>query len=272
MLNSNHITDINKKGYTIIKSFFNEKKLKYWYKYYDSLEKKVLTCTQEFLNNSTAHVDIEFTPTGERYMERIQHVIDNTTVGKNFIEDNLSLIQQIEPKALFLKDRYINQRGMSKYCSLPHQDAFTGGLQDIGTNIYTLYIALTDVDENTGSLFVEDIQKKRTKSLGICDLGCGSGYSCICNPVLKVRVLSPQDIKNYTASNIVKSQHKMKAISMTAGDCILLDGCVVHGVAQNISDYNRKTMTLTYIVPSNSFVDPVIQYHIYRKKNFFGIK
>ena len=299
MLNSNHINDINKKGYTIIKDFFDEENLKYWNKYYNSLEKKVLK-EEEALIASISHIDIGFTSTGERHIQRIQHVIENSIKGKNLIEDSVDLVQQIDPKAIFLKDRYINQRGMSKYCSLPHQDASTGELQKIGTSVYTLYIALTDADENTGSLFIEDTPEKRTKSLGMCDRGCAGGYACECTPVandLKAKYprevqvqgrgllphsdvvaqklpISPQDMKNYRAPNVVESQHKMKAISTTAGDCILLDGWLIHGTAQNMSNYNRRTMTLTYIVPSTSVAGSaaVGQYIIFNKsKSYFAL-
>ena len=261
MLNSKHLSDIDKKGYTIIKSFFNEKKVNSWKFFWDSLEKYALE-NFHTLQQPNNPINITLGGDTQKYIQRLQHVLLHTPDGKKFIEETNKLIQQINPKSKYLKDRYIIQKAKSLKCELPHQDIYTSCLEELGSEVYTVYISLTDTDENTGTLFVENIEGKRTESLGLCGVGCTSGATCLCSN----RSLSLEQIKNYTGQFKTESQHKLIPTSLAAGDCIIFDGFLLHGTAVNTGDHNRKTMTLTYMIPYDSSKDLVKEYEKYRRK------
>ena len=156
-----------------------------------------------------------------------------TKQGRDFIDRGAKLLQSIKPNLVFFKEKFIIQApGMSGL--LPHQDNSAVFHEDIAKAYYVIYIALTPTTEEGGCLFIEDLPKKRIKNLEMCGQGCVQlNTECAC----AAAGIEPKDIKNYKGYNL-------KPFPMSAGDCIIMDGWLLHGTALNNRDSFRKTLNI----------------------------
>jgi len=168
------------------------------------------------------------------YVWKTQNILRRTAKGKFYIDKWLESLKTIHPNMSFIKDRYMNQK-KNYQGHLPHQDNSAGGHEMITNKWYTVYTSLSDTDKDSGCIWIEDIENKRTQSVGMCDSGCAKGHACTC---INIKVM-PFDIENYKGYN-------MKPIELKKGDTIIFDGWVLHGTAANLKDTNRQTVMYTY--------------------------
>ena len=245
MLTHTHLSQIDKKGYTLIENFLNLKEVNLWIDFFKQMGNEIkrdIINEKRGIKRKYKEATIVIDPyKGQRHLSKIQRTMIQTKQGKDFIDRGSKLLQSINPNLIFFKDRYIIQApGMPGL--LPHQDNSAVFHEEIARAYYTIYIALTPTTEEGGCLFVENLPKKRIKNLGMCDVGCVQlDTECAC----AAAGVGPEEIKNYKGYN-------MKPIPMSAGDCIILDGWILHGTALNNGNSFRKTLTINYIEPKDS--------------------
>tara|TARA_Y100000593_G_scaffold30317_1_gene60084 strand:+ start:2681 stop:3553 length:873 start_codon:yes stop_codon:yes gene_type:complete len=186
---------------------------------------------------------------GTHYLNRMQHVFNNNHITNKAI----NLIHSLVGSDLkYFKDRYIEQHPGEEGL-LPHQDMCASVHEKVFDSWYTIYIALTDTNEQSGSLFVEEHAKLKKENLGMCVTGCdslrftGVASSCACNG--KRQGVALENIYSYNHKHIAGKKHTMIPIPLKAGDCIIFDGWLLHGTPINESESVRKVLTFAYVKP-----------------------
>ena len=268
MLSHTQLSQIDKKGYTLIENFLNIKEANLWIDFFKQMGNEIkrdIIKEKQGKEKKYKEATITIDPyKGHRHLSRIQRVLVQTKQGKDFIDRGSKLIQSINPNLVFFKDRYIIQApGMPGL--LPHQDNSAVYHEEIAKAYYTIYIALTPTTEKGGCLFVENLPKnppQRKKNLRMCDVGCVQlDTECVC----AAEGIGPKEIKKYKGYN-------MMPIPMSAGDCIILDGWLLHGTALNNGDSFRKTLTISYIEPKDNVQKLNKHYGNPRKDRIIDIK
>lgn len=250
-----NIYEIDQKGYTIINDFFSHEDIVEWKKVCKEVELQALLeyrGLKKFDQKGVANIYEEH---GKPYVFKTQNIIRRTKKGKQYIKDIENWFKVINPNIRFIKDRFINQK-TNYQGHLPHQDNPANIHKYITDQWYTLYISLTDTNEGNGSLWVEDINPKRTTSLEYCAEGCASGKKCLC---MNGKIM-PFDIKYYKG-------HNMIPINLRAGDAIIFDGWLLHGTAANLSQETRQTLMFTYGKLKNEDLDLDDVFDHYQEKH-----
>lgn len=230
-----YIETLINKGYVVIKNDLSLDEVKVMVETCKQVQKQAILETygvKKFDSQGDAKIfkDDDDKP----YVWKTQNILLRTEKGKYYIDKWNKILSNIHPNIRFIKDRYMNQK-KNYQGHLPHQDNSAASHQQITNQWFTVYTSLTDTDKESGCIWVEDVEQKRTKSVGMCDDGCASGNICKC---MSIKVM-PLDIENYKG-------HKMIPIELKKGDTIIFDGWVLHGTAANLSDNPRQTVMYTY--------------------------
>ena len=250
-----HKSNLNNFGWTKISRYLSEKEVNYCLENIDKVSQASITNfkkknsfskSNKTVYHNSQYADIRVDTKGI-YVDRLQRVFtpDNNHIYKQGL---VFLHTLVSPTLQFFKDRYIIQYPMTEG-GLPHQDGFTSNYGELYNKFYTLYYCLGDTTFEQGALFIEDIADKRTESLNLCDLGCmNPNTKCICcDPT--ICNIHPKDYFEVTTHNKYPTKHKMKPHYLKAGDCIIFNGFVLHGVGTNIGNDIRKTLTVCYVKP-----------------------
>lgn len=236
MFTDNHIQQIKDKGYTIIRGLFSENKIESWRELVKHIEKEVIL-EQAHIKKADPdrqYSSILYTENKKPYMLRCTGKLVTRPEGRELIKYFEDHFRKINDDVRFIKDRIINQK-KDYQGLLPHQDNPSSVHEKITNEFYSAYVSLTDTTEQSGCLWVEDIQPKRTTSLEYCRDGCASGKTCKC---LTMKI-TPTDIKVFNG-------HNMVPVELQTGDCIMFDGWLLHGTAANMTDSIRQTLIFGY--------------------------
>ena len=235
MLEQSHFTDLKNTGYTVIKNSIDINKVQAWKALWPTIEKQALL-EQHGLKKyeNTGLADIFRDKENKEYVWKAQNILRRLNEGKKIIAQLENEFKKIHPNIRFIKDRFMNQRP-NYHGHLPHQDNSAGCHDMISNEWYTVYTSLSNTNEESGCLWVEDIEPKRTKSLKFCDSGCAKGNACLCT----IGKVMPYDIKLYQG-------HKMIPLNLKEGDSVIFDGWVLHGTAANLSENTRQTLMFTF--------------------------
>lgn len=235
MLEHSHFSELLNQGYTIIRNSIDKNQVNEWKNLWKDIEKQSLLHNFGIKKTSESIIaDVLQDENKKAYVWKTQNVLKSLDKGKILIKQLEDEFKTIHPNIRFLKDRFMNQR-TNYQGHLPHQDLGSGSHSTISNEWYTVYTSLSDTDENSGCLWVEDIQPKRTESLKFCDSGCANGKTCLCT----TGKVMPYDIKMYRG-------HKMIPIDLKEGDTVVFDGWVLHGTAANLSENTRQTLMFTF--------------------------
>jgi ectoine hydroxylase-related dioxygenase (phytanoyl-CoA dioxygenase family) len=235
MLKQSHFTDLKNKGYTVIKNSIDVNEVQAWKDLWKDVEKQAILESRGVKTyENKGFYNILRDENDREYVWKTQNILRRFDRGKKIIEKLENQFKKIHPNFRFIKDRCMNQRA-NYHGHLPHQDLSAGSHSMFADEWYTVYISLSDTDEYSGCLWVEDVQTRRTESLKLCDSGCASGNTCFCT---KVKVM-PDDIKLYQG-------HKMIPLNLKEGDSVIFDGWVLHGTAANLSEKTRQTLMFTF--------------------------
>jgi hypothetical protein len=233
-METKHFVELQDKGYTIIRNYISYQEVLEWKKLWKEVEIQAMLedrGIKKFDEKGSASIYVE---DGKPYVFKTQNVIRRTTKGKEYIQKFENELMNIHPNIRFIKDRFMNQK-TNYQGHLPHQDVPANIHRHITNEWYTVYISLTDTNEENGGLWVEDISPKRTTALEYCADGCANGKKCLCQN----GKIMPFDIKSYKG-------HNMIPVDLKIGDVIIFDGWVLHGTAANLSNETRQTLMLTY--------------------------
>lgn len=231
-----HLQEIKQKGYTVIKNFLEKDKIEKYTKLVADIEKEVILERVGVKKSKDDRVtSAEVYMEGKKpYMLRVTGKLITRPEGQELIKYFEDQFKRINDNIRFLKDRVINQK-KDYQGLLPHQDNSASFHKEVTNEFYSAYISLSDTTEQNGCLWVEDIQPKRTESLGYCDTGCASGEACHC---LALKI-TPTDMMTFKG-------HKMVPIELLTGDCIMFDGYLLHGTAANLTNNIRQTLIFGY--------------------------
>lgn len=235
-----NLNELDAKGYTVIKNFLDDNAVKEYKSLVADIEKEVILERLGVKNNKDDRVTTsEVYMEGKKpYMLRVTGKLITRPQGRELINYFEEQFRKINKNIRFLKDRVINQK-KDYQGLLPHQDNSASFHHEVTNEFYSSYISLSDTNEKNGCLWVEDIQPKRTNSLGYCDTGCASGKTCHC---LALKI-TPTDMITFKG-------HNMVPVELDTGDCIMFDGYLLHGTAANLTDTIRQTLIFGYGVVS----------------------
>lgn len=242
------LTELNSKGYCKIENFLNKDHLKYLLDSWESIKNQAIKdeiyAWSKKDENYHTHSDI-YKKDGKWNLWKSHYILIRTEIGNQYINAITSLMHRINPDLVYMKDRIMNQEPNTKG-HRPHQDTSSGdyGFFEKYTTgeLYTVYISLTDTNQNNGCLWVEEIKKRRDTRLGYCDQGCAGGNPCLCTNWEH----TADAIKFYNG-------HIMKPLTQSKGDAIIFDGYALHGTGKNITDDTRKTILIMYAVPKKEY-------------------
>ena len=251
----NHFVELQDKGYTVIRNHLNQNEISEWKSLWRRIEKESLLSAKGIKKYAESSFSDILDDNGKPYVWKTQNSIKKLDKGIKTIKKYEEILQNnINKNIKFVKDRFMNQK--TNYLGhLPHQDLAAGCHTTISNKWYTMYISLTDTDENSGCLGVENTHPKRTSRLGYCDEGCVNGKACLCT---SIKVM-PYDIKGYKGHNLVP-------IDLKAGDLIVFDGWLLHGTACNLSNDTRQTLMFTYAELREEDLDRDNVFDYYNKK------
>ena len=213
------------KGYVAIPNFWDDCTVQAWKDLWPQLRYNAETNTTEEMRGYSDK---------DGNMWNVQNALKSTFRGRETIKQVEKYFQKINPELKFLKDRYVYQiDGRQGY--RPHQDNFISFHGLITKEMYTVSIYFTDVDANTGCVWVEDIEPKRTENLRLCEKGCVTNNKCICVRT-QFRI---EDMANWRG-------HTLMPMSLPAGGALIIDGCILHGSSHNLSNKPRQSLTLVF--------------------------
>lgn len=250
-MDSSHFDNLQNKGYSVIRNHIDSDDIAEWKNMWSTIEKIALYEKQGLKHyDIPGMVDMFFE--GKPYVWKGQNILRRTKKGMETSKKYEEILQKnIHPNIRFIKDRFMNQK-KDYQGHLPHQDTGSGHHKKITDSWYTVYTSLTDTDENSGCLWVEDITPKRSSGIGYCDDGCASGQDCKC---ISIKV-TPVEMKTYRG-------HNMIPIDLKSGDSIIFDGWLLHGTAANLSNTNRQTLMFTYGILRDNDLEIKDIYHYY---------
>lgn len=227
-----YIDTLVKKGYSIAQNYIDSQEVEHWQQIWTDIQKRALL--EEYgVKDRKASIMPNYNivyKQDKNYVWKATGKIKDTNKGKILIDKILQDLREIDTSINFMYDKFMNQK--SNYQGhAPHQDNAVGKNEYHTNKLYSAYISLSNTNEESGCLWVEDTYPKRSESLKYCDSGCVSGNTCFCQQIK----LLPMDIKNWKGHNLVP-------LPLKKGDCVFFDGWVLHGTAANLSENTRQTM------------------------------
>lgn len=248
-INQSHISELKSIGYVKIENFLNNTQIEEldnsWVKIQSTaIKHEVQNWKRQKKSSNNPHADL-YKKNGKWNLWKSHYVLIQTDIGKKYIKGIESLMHKINPDLVFMKDRIMNQ-GPETKGHRPHQDTSSGRdafFERFTTGeLYTMYISLTDTNQDNGCLWVEEIKQRREERLGYCDQGCAGGNPCLCTNW------------EYTSDKIrFYNGHIMKPLPQQPGDAVIFDGYALHGTGKNITNDTRKTLLIMYAVPKKEY-------------------
>ena len=229
-----YLQNLLQKGYAVAENYIDPNDVENFTKEWEEIQKQALL--EEYGIRSKENSDMPnynvVYKQDKNYVWKSTGKIKNTVNGRKLIDKVLNDLRKIEPNISFMYDKFMNQKsGYQGHA--PHQDNAVGNNEQKADKIYSAYVSLSDTDEQSGCLWVEDVQSKRITSLEYCKEGCVSGNACFCSNIK----LLPIDMKNWRGHNLIP-------LPLKKGDCVFFDGWVLHGTASNLSENIRQTMII----------------------------
>lgn len=227
-----YLANLLEKGYAVAENYIDLNEVNFWQDKWHEIQKKALL---EEYNLKSKKSDIMpnynvIYKEDKNYVWKSTGKIKETQEGKTLIGKIVDDLKNIDSNIKFMYDKFMNQK-KDYQGHAPHQDNAVGKNEYHTDRLFSAYISLSDTDEDSGCLWVEDISPKRTTSLKYCDDGCVSGNECFCSNIK----LLPINMKNWKGHNLVP-------LPMKKGDCVFFDGWVLHGTAANLGNHIRQTM------------------------------
>lgn len=220
---------IQQKGYILIKNFLNEEEIGFFKTLWSDWSKKNFSFDDDTIVRRSPNIDH---PDEHIYVKKVENWLEKNDVAFEFYNKKVlpRLIEETGENHLqLLKERFINQSHKVKGY-LPHQDCGTDVMPKLTQQMYTAYISLTNTDEESGCMWFEDREQKRTGPVVECP--CSIGNPCACTST----TISPMDIKFYKGFTF-------SPLKMEIGDMLIFDGWCLHGTATNLSSNDRTTIT-----------------------------
>ena len=247
--NKKIINELKSIGYCKIENFLSSEQIKELDNNWNSI---LSTAIKQQVRDELLHQNVAKNSTSELYKKdgkwdlwKSHYILIQSELGRKYIKAVESLMQQINPDLIYMKDRIMNQ-GPETKGHMPHQDTSSG--QDAfyekftTGELYTMYISLTDTNQDNGCLWLEETTQRRSNRLGYCDNGCVKGNTCLCTNWEH----KSEKIKFYNG-------HIMKPMPQKSGDAVIFDGYALHGTGKNITNTTRKTVLIMYAVPKPEF-------------------
>ena len=231
-----YVNTLIEKGYSVAENYLNLDEVASWQNNWNDIQKRALLeeyKIKEINKNDMPNYNVVYKE-DNNYVWKSTGKIKETTEGKILIDKILSDLQTINPNIEFMYDKFINQK-KDYQGHAPHQDNAVGKNESHTQELYSAYISLTDTNEESGCLWVENADPKRQDSLKYCDTGCVAGNDCFCSNIK----LLPTDMKRWKG-------HELIPLPLKKGDCVFFDGWVLHGTASNLSQNIRQTMIFHY--------------------------
>jgi ectoine hydroxylase-related dioxygenase (phytanoyl-CoA dioxygenase family) len=227
-----HIEHLLQKGYSVAENYLTADEVAVWQNKWNDIQKQAILeeyGVKQANKNNMPNYNIVYKE-DNNYVWKSTGKISETTEGKMLIDKILNDLQTINPNIKFMYDKFINQK-KDYQGHAPHQDNAVGKNEYHTDALYSAYVSLSDTDEESGCLWVEDTDPKRSDSLKYCDTGCVSGNTCFCQQMK----LLPSDMKYWKGHNLIP-------LPLKKGDCVFFDGWVLHGTAANLGENIRQTM------------------------------
>lgn len=227
-----YIQDLLQKGFALKKDYIDSQQIEFWQNKWHDIQKQAVLeeyGIKQSKKESMPNYNVIYKQ-DKNYVWKATGKIKDTHEGKTLIGKILDDLKDIDSNIEFMYDKFMNQK-VGYQGHAPHQDNAVGKNEYHTDRLFSAYISLSDTDEESGCLWVEDQRPKRTHSLKYCDDGCVSGNECFCSNIK----LLPIDMKNWKGHNLVP-------LPMKKGDCVFFDGWVLHGTAANLGNHIRQTM------------------------------
>jgi ectoine hydroxylase-related dioxygenase (phytanoyl-CoA dioxygenase family) len=228
----NYLNTLIEKGYSVAENYLNADEVTFWQNKWNDIQKSALLeeyKIKETNKNNMPNYNIVYKE-DNNYVWKSTGKIIQTNEGKKLVEKILNEFVPINANIKFMYDKFMNQKpGYQGHA--PHQDNAVGKNEYHTNKLYSAYISLSDTDEESGCLWVENTYPKRTESLKYCDTGCVAGNECFCSNIK----LLPTDMNKWKG-------HDLIPIPLKKGDCVFFDGWALHGTAANLSENIRQTM------------------------------
>lgn len=240
----NYINQLQNKGYVMVENYLTSQEVETWQNNWESIRRTAILEEHGWRKNKINEKKFSggyniLYKEDNNYVFKSSGKVPEMSEGKKLIEKVQNDLTQIDEKIEFLYDKFINQKKDYQGHS-PHQDNSIG-VNGATHTFFTANISLTDTNEESGCIWVEDINPKRTENLHYCDDGCVSGGLSMCH--CQNTKLMPTVIKNWKG-------HNMIPLPMKKGDCVFFDGWVLHGTAANLSENIRQTIILHFAIKS----------------------
>ena len=179
-----YLANLLEKGYAVAENYIDQNEVKFWQDKWHEIQKQALL--EEYgVKDRKVSIMPDYNivyKQDKNYVWKSTGKIKELQEGKKLIDKILADVRKLEPSMSFMYDKFMNQK-KDYQGHAPHQDNAVGKNANHTNKIYSAYVSLSDTDENSGCLWVEDTNPKRTTSLKYCDSGCVAGNECFCSNI-----------------------------------------------------------------------------------------